>query len=114
MKTVLAIFLYILIQCAIASNAGSIYCVNESSVVYNFEGAPSVVATLLNCLRAVQDGLIAPYYDTKVRINVSTEVLLNNLISVNEVSSSVSLDLFFATSWVSCVASTVSSYCKVI
>jgi hypothetical protein len=76
------------------------YCVNDSTVVYNYENVPSVIGTLINCLNAVQDGLLAPFYETGSRINVSTEIFLNNLISVDEVSSTVSLDLYFNTMWV--------------
>lgn len=99
----------LLTKAATGSIDDSTYCVNETSVVYNFEGEPSVIGTLLNCLRAVQDGMIAPYYDTKARINVSTEVILNNLISINEVTSTVSLDFFFQTSWVSLAFATIAT-----
>ena len=77
------------------------YCINESSVVYNYEGAPSIVGTLVNCLENIQDEMIAPYYDTTQRVNVSTEVFLNNLVNVDEVSSTVTFDFFFNTIWVS-------------
>ena len=90
--------LYCVLSMGIANN---VYCVNESTIVYGLGGQPSIVGTLVNCLRNVQDGLTSPYYSTGKRINVSTEVFLNNLISVNEVSNTVSLDIFFSTNWVS-------------
>ena len=77
------------------------YCVNESTVVYDYEIEPSIIGTFVNCLKTVQDAMIAPYYDTGARINVSTEVFLNNLISIDEVSSTVTMDFFFYTVWVS-------------
>lgn len=78
------------------------YCIDESKVVYNYEGVPSVIGTFINCLKGVGDAMIAPYYDTKMQINVSTEVFLNNLINVDEVSSTVTVDLFFNILWVNC------------
>jgi len=82
------------------------YCVNESTLVYDYENEPSIVGTFVNCLRTVQDAMIAPYYDLGSRINVSTEVFLNNLISIDEVSSTVTVDFFFKTFWV--------SYCRLL
>lgn len=84
----------------IAQHYANNYCIDNSTVVYTYEGVPSIVGTFINCLKTVQDAMIAPYYDTGVRINVSTEVFLNNLINIDEVSSSVTLDFFFNTIWV--------------
>lgn len=86
---------------AVSQNHSQNYCVDESSLVYTYENEPSIVGTFVECLKTVQDAMIAPYYDTGVRINVSTEVFLNNLIDVDEVSSTVTLDFFFNTIWVS-------------
>ena len=78
----------------------AIYCVNDSSVVYMYDGVPSIVGTFVNCLKNVQDAMIAPFYDNGQIINVSTEVFLNNLILVDEAASSITLDFFFLTYWV--------------
>lgn len=90
------------VSCLVGAQHHNInYCINESTVVYDYEKEPSIIGTFVNCLRTVQDAMIAPYYDTGVRINVSTEVFLNNLISIDEVSSTVTMDFFFNTIWVS-------------
>lgn len=82
-------------------NRVAAYCVNESSVVWIDEYQPSIIGTFVNCLIYAQDAMIAPYYTTGQQINVSTELFLNNLIKVDEVTSTVTLDFFFLTYWVS-------------
>ena len=103
-SVMLSAFAVILFACAssftLAQHVISNYCVNESTLVYDYENEPSIVGTFVNCLRTVQDAMIAPYYDLGSRINVSTEVFLNNLISIDEVSSTVTIDFFFKTYWV--------------
>lgn len=101
----LSSFRIVLFACAcsvaLAQHVVSNYCVNESTLAYDYENNPSIIGTFVNCLRTVQDAMIAPYYDLGSRINVSTEVFLNNLISIDEVSSTVTVDFFFKTFWVS-------------
>jgi hypothetical protein len=76
------------------------YCIDNSTVIYLYNGEPSIIGTFISCLRSTQDALISPFYDDGKTVNVTTEVILNNLINVDEVSSSVELDFFFITSWV--------------
>jgi hypothetical protein len=95
------VLLTALLSSIIASaRASDLYCVNDSTIVYNYENDASIIGTFINCLDAVQDGLVAPYYDLGGRINVSTEMFLNNLIAVDEVESTVTLDVFFSVYWV--------------
>ena len=99
------IILFVLVSSHIVIINAAQYCVNDSTISYDFEGNPAIIGTFVNCLKSVQDAMIAPFYDNTRRINVSTEVFLNNLISVNEVESAVTLDIYFSTSWVRIEAS---------
>lgn len=76
------------------------YCVNESSLVYALNNEISIIDTLVVCLQNIGDSLLFPGYRTGKTVNVSTQVTLNNLISVDELSDSVNLDLFFFLEWV--------------
>ena len=76
------------------------YCVDNTTIAYTASGAPSIIGTFYNCLETVQDGLIASFYDNNIAMNVSTEMWLNNLINVDEASSTVTLDILFIMVWV--------------
>lgn len=102
-RMTVAHFLSIYVAIAILCSRVVAYCVNESSVVWINERQPSIIGTFVNCLIYTQDAMIAPYYTTAKIINVSTEIFLNNLIKVDEVTSTVTLDFFFVTYWVSSV-----------
>ena len=103
---IVAVFIcYMTIGKATTTNANKTYCVNESSVVWNYAHEPSIIGTFVNCIANVQDAMLAPYYARGQIINVSTAVFLNNLISVDEVTTSVTLDFFFMNEWVSYICS---------
>jgi hypothetical protein len=94
------------------------FCVNSSDLVWNsMTNQPSIIGTFIKCLENVQDAMIAPYYEDSLPINVSTQIYLNNLIQINEISSSVELDFQFFIGWVkfscnsSIVHNTRSNFC---
>lgn len=74
-------------------------CVNDTDIVYDVYGLPSIIGTFSKCLENVQDIMIAPYFTSHQQMNISTEIELNNLVSIDELSSTVTLDLFFDITW---------------
>jgi hypothetical protein len=77
------------------------YCVNDTDVVYNsYNNKTSVIGTLINCIRKVQDVMITPTYDLGGHaLNVSVSVTMNHLVYVDELTSLVTMDFFAVYSW---------------
>ena len=93
------------IFCLVSYVKGSVeknqYCVNKSSLAWDkYSNQPSIIGTFVNCIANVQDVMLAPYFTNGLRINVSTEILLNHLIQVDELANTVTLDFFFKMYWV--------------
>jgi hypothetical protein len=61
MALLLAVLAVLSCGCSASGVGTDLYCVNDSTIVYTYENDPSIIGTFINCLDAVQDGLVAPY-----------------------------------------------------
>ena len=77
----------------------SSYCINESDIVYDFNHNPSIIGTFLNCLANVQDALIYPGYSAGSILNISANLQINNLISIDELTDIVTFDVSLMVQW---------------
>lgn len=70
--------------------------------VYGSDGSIDFTRTLLNCSAHMSDPeLIYSYKETvEEPVSVYTQLSLNNLISISDLESTMSVDLFFVLSWV--------------
>lgn len=77
------------------------YCVNESSLVYSPHGPVSIMGTLAKCMENMGGDIVFyPGYNTGSMVNVSVYVSLNNLILIDEVTNTVTLDVYMYLSWI--------------
>jgi hypothetical protein len=78
-------------------------CVDNSTVVIAENGVVSFTQTFITCLQNINDPLIFPgYFFPNVPsdpLKIAAQVALNNLIAVNEIDSTVTLDFFFRLYW---------------
>ena len=75
------------------------YCITEADLVYDFNDEVTFVGTFFKCLGNVQDALTAPFYTTGKTINVSSQILINSLISLDELTNSYTFDCFLFYQW---------------
>jgi hypothetical protein len=76
------------------------YCVDESTVVFTaYNNQPSIIGTLLNCLLEIQDAMVSPVYSLGETLNISTTVVLNNLVSISEMTNEAVFDLVLLLRW---------------
>lgn len=75
------------------------FCVNESTLVFAGNGRVSVVNTILACLNNVMDGLTEPNLWNNQILNISFNVVLNNIVSIDELQNTVTLDFLFFMQW---------------
>jgi hypothetical protein len=61
-------------------------------MVYNFNGKVNIQASLIACLQNL-DGLMSPGYEDWSQVNVSAQLILNNLIQINELQNTVTLGI---------------------
>jgi hypothetical protein len=74
-------------------------CINESSVVYHSSGAPSFSKTFAICLENALDPLLFGGYATGTLIPFEAQVSLNNVVAVNEVENTVTIDFLLRVYW---------------
>jgi hypothetical protein len=75
-------------------------CVNSSSLVYDSNGVVSIMKTFQLCLENIGgDGPLFPGYSTGGQVAVEVDVSLDNLIRIDEVTNTVSLDFFLNLEW---------------
>lgn len=78
---------------------GYLYSCNE--IIFNDYGQFSVQETLQACSDSMRDPLLPISYDPHFEdlLNVSCQISLSNLVALDEVESTVSLDFFMRQSW---------------
>lgn len=75
------------------------FCVNETTLVYGMNNRVSITDTIVQCLLTLKDGQLFPGYITQTMVNVSVQVVLNNLVSIDPLSDSVTIDFFLNFQW---------------
>jgi hypothetical protein len=76
------------------------YCIDSSTVQYGLNNKASVMGTFIECISKVQDIMISPTYYTNEPVRVNSSITLNNLISIDELSGQVAVDLMLNLRWV--------------
>ena len=80
---ILFLFLQILIVCSqsvptsgptVAQLSPTYSCINASELAYNSFNEISIIASLINCLTNIQDGMLYPGYSSGKLLNVSVQV----------------------------------------
>jgi hypothetical protein len=63
-------------------------------------GAPDIARAMYNCSSNILNTFLIPsYYPGSQPVNVSVQIVLNNLISINEVDGVAKLDLYLRLTW---------------
>lgn len=63
-------------------------------------GAPDIARAMYNCSANILNTFLIPsYYPESQPVNVSVQIVLNNLISIDEVEGVAKLDLYFRLTW---------------
>jgi hypothetical protein len=78
------------------------YCLDKAGLVrMNGTGAVSITQTFIQCLNNIADPVLWPGYDevTQQALVITTQVALNNLIKIDEVSDQVQFDFFIRQYW---------------
>jgi hypothetical protein len=74
-------------------------CVNETELIYAPDGYLSIQDSLAACLNNVHDPQLFPNFYLKTPLNISVQIALVDLISVTEITSSVTMSCFFRLYW---------------
>lgn len=95
-------YMSLILMCVIISRvlSGDVYpCLNSSTIVYDAYGNVNVQESLAVCLAAVNSPDFNPAYITGKAVNVTNEFLLNNLISIDNLSNQVNFDFYYRLYW---------------
>lgn len=74
-------------------------CVNDSTISYHRSGQVAVLKTFATCIENVLDPLLFEGYATQQSIPFKAQVSLNNLVEVNEVQNTVTIDFLLRVYW---------------
>lgn len=75
-------------------------CINSTEVVYSPDGSASIMETFQKCIERIGgDAVFFPGFDTGKKLSVDMAVSLNNLVDINEVTNTISLDFFLTMGW---------------
>ena len=74
-------------------------CVNASSLTFDDDDNVAVEEALATCLKNIKDPSMTPMLKTGIPLDVNVTVYINNLISINEIENTATIDLFIAFNW---------------
>lgn len=72
------------------------YC---DTMVYSKNGEVDVESTILNCSTHATSPTIMPNYQGLYPINITAQIVVNNLVNINQLTQTVALDFKFRLTW---------------
>ena len=97
MTSISCLMIFICVLTVSSGNAAT----NCSDVKYDAYGKVSISWTLRNCISSIGDPMLPPSYDVDINTTiVESDMIVNNLQSINELEGSATLDFYFRLFWI--------------